>query len=79
MSVEMVADKIGKIAPEHLGELMQFIDFLLFRQNAASAGSNISPPVRKEGKSRRHAGGLPGSFYMAPDFDDPLEDFAEYM
>ena len=51
MSVEMFADKIEKIAPEHMGELMQFIDFLLFRQNAASAGSNISTPVRKEGKS----------------------------
>lgn len=27
----------------------------------------------------RKAGSRPGAYVMAPDFDDPLEDFAEYM
>lgn len=30
-------------------------------------------------RPRRKAGSHPGAFVMAPDFDEPLEDFAEYM
>ncbi|MBR5965039.1 MAG: DUF2281 domain-containing protein [Treponema sp.] len=30
-------------------------------------------------KPRRQAGGLTGKFWMADDFDAPIEDFAEYM
>ena len=30
-------------------------------------------------KSRRQAGSLAGQIWMAPDFDEPLDDFAEYM
>ena len=28
---------------------------------------------------RRQAGTLAGQIWMAPDFDEPLDDFAEYM
>lgn len=30
-------------------------------------------------KPRRRAGSLAGQIWMAPDFDEPLDDFAEYM
>ncbi|MEL7227845.1 MAG: DUF2281 domain-containing protein [Cyanobacteria bacterium P01_D01_bin.36] len=30
-------------------------------------------------KPRRQAGSLAGQIWMAPDFDEPLDDFAEYM
>ncbi|MEL7354804.1 MAG: DUF2281 domain-containing protein [Cyanobacteria bacterium J06560_5] len=30
-------------------------------------------------KSRREAGTLAGQIWIAPDFDEPLDDFAEYM
>lgn len=30
-------------------------------------------------RPRRKAGSRPGAFIMGPDFDDPLEDFEEYM
>ena len=30
-------------------------------------------------KPYRQAGSLAGQIWMAPDFDEPLEDFAEYM
>ncbi|MBR4170483.1 MAG: hypothetical protein IKR48_02390 [Kiritimatiellae bacterium] len=33
--------------------------------------------IRKSGK--RKLGGFEKGFYMAPDFDAPLEEFAEYM
>ena len=78
MSFEMVADKIEQIAPEYQGELVQFIDFLLYRQNEATPAGSPNSAVR-ESKPRRQAGGLSGPFHMAEDFDEPLEAFAEYM
>lgn len=30
-------------------------------------------------RKRRRAGTAKGNFWMAPDFNEPLEDFAEYM
>ena len=30
-------------------------------------------------RSPRKAGSRPGAYIMSPDFDDPLEDFEEYM
>ncbi len=30
-------------------------------------------------RKRRRAGTAKGNFWMSPDFNDPLEDFAEYM
>lgn len=30
-------------------------------------------------KQRRQAGSLAGQIWMAPDFDEPMDDFAEYM
>ncbi len=77
MPFEVVADKIERIAPEYQGELMQFIVFLLFRQNEVQPSSPSS--LANERKPRRHAGGLSGTFHMAEDFDEPLEEFAEYM
>jgi hypothetical protein len=32
-----------------------------------------------EPHQRRRAGGRPGAYVMAPDFDEPLEEFEEYM
>ena len=78
MPFEMVADKIERIAPEYQGELVQFIDFLLFRQNEAYSSATPGS-LAGETKPRRRAGGLSGTFHMAEDFDEPLQDFAEYM
>ncbi len=36
--------------------------------------------IKEEPKEpRRHAGTLAGQIWMAPDFDEPLDDFAEYV
>ena len=78
MPYELVADKIEQIAPEYQGVLLQFIDFLLVKQNEASS-SGPAHTQKNVAKPKRRAGGLEGGFYMAPDFDEPLEDFAEYM
>ena len=78
MPYELVADKIAKISPEYQGELLQFIDFLLFRQGTISASVVVHDPD-SGAAARRHPGGITGEFHMATDFDEPLEEFAEYM
>ena len=78
MPYAVLEDKIEKISPMYRRELLAFIDFLIFKQgNDASLGNATSDVVRSV--PRRKAGGLTGDFYMAPDFDEPLECFKEYM
>ncbi len=54
-------------------ELLDFLEFLLSKTTTAS-------PVKKNIKRRKRVAGFAkGTFIMAPDFDEPLEDFKEYM
>jgi hypothetical protein len=54
--------------PDHLKEdASQYIDFLLSKKKKI-----------KSNKSRK-AGFLKGKIEMSNDFDDPLDDFEEYM
>ncbi len=39
----------------------------------------LAPVVGRNGKSRRKAGSAKGQIWFAPDFDNPLDDFSEYM
>ena len=48
-----------------------------FNGMAYSVAVHASPKVKK--RTERKLGGFEKGFYMAPDFDKPLEDFAEYM
>jgi len=43
--------------------------------------ARLVPPEPKKKKKAKFgcAKGKPGEFYMAPDFDEPLEDFKDYM
>ena len=45
----------------------------IVRVNELVAQSNGEKP------KRRRAGTAKGNFWMSPDFDEPLEDFKEYM
>lgn len=58
--------------PENLKlEVLHFIQFLKQKQTAKT-----EPEKRRK---KRKAGSAKGMFVMADDFDEPLEDFAEYM
>jgi len=76
MPYAVLEDRIAKVSSQYRGELLAFIDFLIFKQQhdfgAAEAPETAAQP-------KRRAGGLEGEFYMAPDFDEPLECFKEYM
>ena len=45
MPYEIVADKIAKISPEYQGELLQFIDFLLYKQGNSSEIAIVTTQV----------------------------------
>lgn len=61
-------EKIKKIPPGHHKEVEDFIDFILEKKNITS----------KKSKGRK-LGLLRGKMQMSPGFDDPLDDFKEYM
>lgn len=62
--------KYSLLPPEMKQLAMDLIDFLKFKHVKAQ----VDPP-----KKKREFGSLKGEMYMAPDFDEPLEDFKEYM
>lgn len=53
-------------------QVLDYIEFLLSREKKAPKVSE--QPVIKPG-----FGGAKGMFVMSPDFDEPLEDFNDYM
>ena len=56
--------------PEKLkDEVREFVAFLMKK----------SGNEKKKKKPNRQAGYLKGKIHMSPDFDEPLEDFKEYM
>ena len=60
--------------PESLKqEVLHFVQFLKQKQNGAT--ETEKPPQKRE----RKFGSAKGMFVMTEAFDEPLEDFAEYM
>jgi len=79
MPYAAVKDKVDEISPQYREELLAFLDFLIFRQKQETISEGAVSSHVTTGAPRRHAGGITGEFYMAPDFDEPLECFKEYM
>lgn len=83
MPYAIVEDKIAELSPQYRGELLAFIDFLIYRQKNSVPPKNTvrrpasSSPGHK--RTKRVLGGFEDGFRMAPDFDAPLECFKEYM
>jgi hypothetical protein len=51
------------------GEVLDFIEFLLFKKNNR----------KKPGPTHPKAGCMKGTFQVGPGFDDPIPDFKDYM
>lgn len=59
--------KISELPDDIKSEVNDFIDFLMTKK-------------KKEIKKKTAKfGSLKGKVYMSPDFDEPLDDFKEYM
>ena len=77
MSFAVLEEKMSRLSPQFLDELSAFIDFLLYRQGDVAAASCAH---RKAPGTRSGFGALRDKItYIAPDFDEPVDDFAEYM
>ncbi|MFM9838123.1 MAG: DUF2281 domain-containing protein [Cyclobacteriaceae bacterium] len=68
MSTSILHSKIEKIPEEKIEEVSDFIDFIIQRTELKQ---ETRQPIFGSGK------GL--ITYMAEDFDEPLEDFKDYM
>jgi hypothetical protein len=69
MSNRLLYSKIQMLQSDELKQdLMQYVEFLLAKQSDKKPSKRI--PV---------FGSAKGTFQMSADFDEPLEDFNEYM
>ena len=68
ISEQALIKKISSLPENVQEEIIDFIDFLT-QKHQVKIDSHIIPEY----------GSLKGTFRMADDFDEPLEDFKEYM
>ncbi|MCY7350126.1 MAG: DUF2281 domain-containing protein [Cytophagaceae bacterium] len=67
MDTLTLVHKIEKLPPELQTQVADFVDFLW--------GKKIKPPAEKWPVF----GSAKGKYTLAPDFDEPLDDFKEYL
>ncbi len=67
METQLVYSKLNLLPDNLKSEVLDFIDFLLSKTNKIE-----KPNPAKFGSGK-------GMFIMKDDFDEPLEDFKEYM
>lgn len=70
MTAEEIIPKFNQLSENLKLEVLHFIEFL---QTRSSENSNLV----KVGK--RKFGYAKGKYTISPDFDEPLEDFKDYM
>lgn len=71
MLVSTIHSKISLLPQEKLSKLLNYIEFLLIKDLIVER----KPELRRKPKF----GSAKGTFKMAADFDNPMEDFSEYM
>lgn len=67
MEHSQLYNKISSLPDDIKSEVTDFIDFLMAKKRI------------KAKKKKPEFGCAKGQIYMSPDFDEPLEDFKEYM
>lgn len=65
---KLILSQLQQLPEQLKQEVLHYVEFLQAKYNA----QNRKPKKRK-------AGSAEGKFKLAPDFDEPLEDFKEYM
>jgi hypothetical protein len=70
MSDAILISEILALPDEGKAEIAEHVE----RLKKASRGESDT-----EKHPHRRAGSMPGKFVIMPDFDDPLEEFEEYM
>lgn len=73
MSVDVLVKEAQGLPEEMIRNAVTYLRFLKFTLE------NTKPQVLPEKKKRRQAGLWKGQILMSDDFDEPLDDFKEYM
>ena len=83
MPYAVLQKEIKKLDESQQDTVVMFIRFLLSQKNASAKSfvfDNGQAEEQQQSKiTNRKLGGFEKGFYIAPDFDAPLNDFAEYM
>ncbi|TCD12625.1 DUF2281 domain-containing protein [Pedobacter frigidisoli] len=69
MSQAQIFEKIKRIPAAYQQEVEDFIDFILQKKTTKELGEN----------KKRKIGLLKGKMKMSADFDEPLNDFKDYI
>ena len=83
MPYALLEKEIEKLDETQQNTVVLFVRFLLSQKNAGN-GNSYFAEIHENSLTRpkivdRKLGGYEKGFYIAPDFDEPIEDFAEYM
>lgn len=71
MTVNNLYSKINQLQEERLAELLLFVEYLLNKDKNAHE--------QHAEKRKPKFGSAKGTFIMAPNFDEPLDHFNDYM
>ena len=73
MTEQAILKQLNQLPENRKMEVLDFIGYLVFKEKT------VEKPVVKAVEKRPVFGSAKGTFVMSPDFDEPLEDFKEYM
>lgn len=83
MPYELLEKEIKSLTDQQQEAVVLFVRFLASqdagRTSVSGSGIGLSFAGAAAGARERKLGGFAKDFYMAPDFDAPLAEFAEYM
>ena len=72
MALDLIVQEAEGMSDEALMEVLHYMQFIKI--------NSVQRPVAENKRKKRRTGGIyHGQIRSAPDFDAPLEDFAEYM
>ncbi len=72
-NLQQVFEHLQNLPPVDQSHVCEFIEFLYSKNNFSVEKQ------RKQPHKKRQAGSLKGQIVLADDFDEPLEDFKDYM
>ncbi len=78
MSEQIFLKQYNQLPEALKQELLDFFEFLVLKYKS-QGGQKKEDKQPTQSKSTPKAGFLKGTFILSPDFDEPLEDFKEYM
>jgi len=69
--------KIDKLPSQYLSEVFDFVEYLQYK--AHNGYKTLDTPTKEKSEGRRGFGCAKGQIWIADDFNEPLEDFKDYM